>query len=240
MWRELMRLTKNPPAPWTLIGAHMVAVHGWALGREPIRTSLDADVLVDVRLVTAGTAVVSQALVRDGFELVDYSATGLGHTFAAGDVRFDVLAPDNVGRRARLKTIPGFRTVMVPGGTQALARSAPIQIRSRSSRGTVPLPSLLGAILIKTRAIAVDDLPENQRSDVAFLFTLVEDPDELASQTVQMNADGFEGTRTSAILTMPAGPGSLGLKTGRSCTADLLQVLLHHHLDDRAPCVTAP
>jgi len=28
----------------------------------------------------------------------------------------------------------------------------------------------------------VDDLPENQRSDVAFLFTLVEDPDELASQ----------------------------------------------------------
>src|SRR5947209_19766035 len=76
----------------------------------------------------------------------------------------------------------GVRTVTVPGGTQALTRSAPIEIRSRSSLGTVPLPSLLGAILIKTRAIAVDDLPENQRSDVAFLFTLVEDPDELASQ----------------------------------------------------------
>jgi hypothetical protein len=182
MWLELMRLTKNPPAPWTLIGAHMVAVHGWALGHEPIRTSLDADVLVDVRLVTTGTAVVSQTLVRDGFELVDYSATGVGHTFAAGDVRFDVLAPDNLGQRARLKTIRGFRTVMVPGGTQALARSAPIQIRSRSSRGTVPLPSLLGAILIKTRAIRVDDLPDNQRSDVAFLFSLVEDPDELVSQ----------------------------------------------------------
>ena len=72
-----MRLAKNPPAPWTLIGAHMVAVHGWAIGRQPVRTSLDADVLVDVRLVTDGTAVVSEALVRDGFELVDYSATGL-------------------------------------------------------------------------------------------------------------------------------------------------------------------
>jgi hypothetical protein len=45
----------------------------------------------------------------------------------------------------------------------------------------VPLPSLLGAILIKTRAIAVDDLPANQRSDLAFLCSLVEDPDEFVS-----------------------------------------------------------
>jgi hypothetical protein len=182
MWLELMRLAKNPPAAWTLIGAHMVVVHGWAFARQPIRTSLDADVLVDVRLVAGGTAEMSQALVRDGFELVDYSRTGVGHTFAAGDVRFDVLAPDNLGRRARLKTVPGFRTIMVPGGTQALARSAPIEIRSRSVVGLVPLPSLLGAILIKTRAIAVDDLPANQRSDVAFLFSLIEDPDEFVSQ----------------------------------------------------------
>src|SRR5438876_10806922 len=76
----------------------------------------------------------------------------------------------------------GVRTVTVPGGTQALTRSAPIEIRSRSSLGTVPLPSLLGAILIKTRAIEVDDLPDNQRSDVAFLFSLVEDPDELVAR----------------------------------------------------------
>ena len=74
---------------------------------------------------------MSQALVRDGFELVDYSVTGVGHTFAAGDVRFDVLAPDNVGQRVSLETIRGFRTVTVPGGTQALTRSAPIEIRSR-------------------------------------------------------------------------------------------------------------
>jgi hypothetical protein len=49
-------------------------------------------------------------------------------------------------------------------------------------RGTADHQSLLGAILIKTRAIAVDDLPANQRSDVAFLFSLIEDPDEFVSQ----------------------------------------------------------
>jgi hypothetical protein len=40
----------------------------------------------------------------------------------------------------------------------------------------------LGAILIKVRAIDVDDEPQAQRSDVAFLLSLVEDPDELARQ----------------------------------------------------------
>jgi hypothetical protein len=34
MWRELLLLTKQAPAPWTLIGAHMVALHGWKAGRK--------------------------------------------------------------------------------------------------------------------------------------------------------------------------------------------------------------
>jgi len=94
----------------------MVALHGWIRGRQPIRPSVDADVLVDVRLVAGGTAAVSDALVRDGYPLAEFSAEGLGHTFAAGDVSFDVLAPDNLGRRAHLITVPGFHTIMVPGG----------------------------------------------------------------------------------------------------------------------------
>lgn len=77
-------------------------------------------------------------------------------------------------------TVPNFRTVRVPGGTQALHRSAPVAVRTRSVTGTVPLPDLLGAILVKVRAIAVDDEPQAQRSDVAFLLSLVENPDELA------------------------------------------------------------
>ena len=57
-----------------------------------------------------------------------------------------------------------------------------MEIRSRSALGAIPLPSLLGAILIKTRAIEVDDLPANQRSDVALLLSLIEDPDELVGE----------------------------------------------------------
>ncbi|MGH7426101.1 MAG: hypothetical protein ACREJP_08030, partial [Candidatus Methylomirabilales bacterium] len=69
MWRELIRLSKDPPAPWTLIGAHMVTLHGWAKGREQIRPSIDADVLVNVRAVANGTALLSSALKQAGYEL---------------------------------------------------------------------------------------------------------------------------------------------------------------------------
>jgi hypothetical protein len=73
MWLELIRLSKEQPAPWTLIGAHMVALHGWMRGRTPIRPSKDADILVDVRMVSEGTAAISQALIRDGYNLSERS-----------------------------------------------------------------------------------------------------------------------------------------------------------------------
>jgi hypothetical protein len=182
MWLELMRLSKQPPAPWTLIGAHMVALHGWMRARDTIRTSKDADILVDVRVVSQGTAALSQALLRDGYELNERSLEGHGHSFAKGEVSFDVLAPDGVGTRAQLVTVENFRTVRVPGGSQALHRTSPVAIRSRSVTGTVPLPDLLGAILVKVRAIDVDDEPAAQRSDVAVLLSLIKDPDELVGQ----------------------------------------------------------
>lgn len=54
-----------------------------------------------------------------------------------------------------------------------------MDVRSGSTRGTLPIPTLLGAILVKIRAIEVDDQPDAQRRDAAFLLSLVEDPDPL-------------------------------------------------------------
>ncbi len=127
MWTELIRLSHASPARWTLIGAQMVALHGWGVGRDVIRPSMDADVLVDARVVTDGVA----------------------------------------------------RTVRVAGGTQALRRSSPVEAQTRGVTGAVPVPNLLGAILVKARAIDVDDVPDAQRADVAFLLSLVKDPEPL-------------------------------------------------------------
>ena len=180
MWVELIELAANPPAPWTLIGAHMVALHGWEAGSDQIRPSRDADVLVDVRAVTHGTMLMSGKLIERGYHLDGHSPQGVGHRLVRDKIRIDVLAPDGLAEQANLQTVGGARTVRVPGGTQALHRSRDVRVRTRSQQGSIPLPTLLGALLVKIRAIEIDDEPEAQKADVAFLLSLIEDPDPLA------------------------------------------------------------
>ena len=162
-----------------MIKAHMVALHGWKAGRKQPRASRDANILVNARVVNRGTEKVSRTLLSRGFSLDGVSPEGVGHRFVHGHVRLDILGPDGIGGRTKLLTVSGARTIEVPGGSQALKRTEMIEIRVGRFSGMVPVPSLLGAILLKVRAIAVDDQPEAQRGDVAFLLSLVDDPDPL-------------------------------------------------------------
>jgi len=57
-----------------------------------------------------------------------------------------------------------------------------VEVRSGDVTGHVPRPDLLGAILIKARAIEVDDQPANQRLDLTFLLSLVDDPRALRQE----------------------------------------------------------
>ena len=47
----------------------------------------------------------------------------------------------------------------------------------------MPRPALLGAIIAKAFAVDVDDTPDAQRLDLAFLLSLVEEPLDLAART---------------------------------------------------------
>ena len=206
LWCDLIDLAEVNPGAWTIIGAHMVALFAWEAGLVS-RPSDDVDVLVDVRLVADGTERVSRFLLERHFEL-EVSDAETAHLFRREVAKVDVLAPDGVGARANLRTVSPHRTVQVPGGTQALRRSAPVEIRIRGVEGAVPRPSLLGAILVKVRAIAVDDLPNAQRADVALLLRLVEDPNRLRTELTRSSEAGCAGTRTSAIRRMRNGTRS--------------------------------
>lgn len=46
----------------------------------------------------------------------------------------------------------------------------------------MPRPALLGAIIAKALAVDVDDAPDAQRLDLAFLLSLVDEPLDLATQ----------------------------------------------------------
>ena len=45
MWEELIILGEAAPVPWTLIGAQMVALHGWARGATQIPNAEDAAIV---------------------------------------------------------------------------------------------------------------------------------------------------------------------------------------------------
>jgi len=179
LWCDLIEMASTFPDTWTIIGAHMVALYALEAGTTS-RPSDDVDVLVDVRLAVNGTEQISRFLRDRGYE-PQVSRNRLAHLFMRDTAQVDVLAPDGIGQKANIVTVPPNRTVKVPGGTQALARSVLVDVRSREVEGKLPRPNLLGAILVKVRAIERDDLPEAQRQDVALLLQLVDDPSEVTA-----------------------------------------------------------
>lgn len=183
LWHALLDLAERAPH-WTLIGARMVELHAAEAGRTILRASLDADVLADARARPNPVRRIAQVLADDDFVLEEPSYMGVGHTFVKGSVEIDLLAPEHLGGRSERArtTIEGAYTVEVPGGRQALARTELVSVRVGGREGRLPRPDLLGAILLKARAVDVDDVPESQRSDLALLLSLVADPDALVHE----------------------------------------------------------
>lgn len=94
----------------------------------------------------------------------------------------DILAPDGIGARASLVTIPPGRTITVPGGSQALARSRKVPVALGGNEFVLPCPSLLGGILIKARAVEVAADPDKHRRDLGLLLAAVDDPRSLREE----------------------------------------------------------
>lgn len=180
-WDAVIELARCQPMGWTLIGAQMVALHAFERDRVPPRRSMDADVLVNVRVLQDGTRRVADTLSSVGFAFDGSDPFGVGHRFRRGAAVIDVLGPDGLGERTKLTTVPPAHTVRVPGGSQALERTERIQVQLGNTTGVIPRPNLLGAILIKARAVGIDDSPDAQRQDFAFLCSLVTDPRALVA-----------------------------------------------------------
>lgn len=175
-------LQRRQPSGWTLIGAQMVALHGLEHGKQPPRLSNDIDVLANVRVLQDATRRLSQVLVEEGFEMDTPNMDGLSHRFRSKRVSIDLLAPEGLGKHSDLTTVPPAHTLEVLGGSQALKRTELVEISIGEQRGPVPRPTLLGAVVIKACAVSVDDVPENQRADLAFLLALIPNPRQLSGE----------------------------------------------------------
>ena len=188
LWEELLILSaKTKRVPWMLIGGQMMLLHTLEHGREPLQVSQDGDAIADIRARPDALLAFVRALESEGFESDGMSPDGRAHRYKHKTfdppVLVDVLAPDNVGPRANLTTTPPGRTVEVPGGTQALHRIEEVEVVLASgSRGLMPRPDLLGAIVIKAGATTLAERRDRHFNDLALLCSLVADPFEMREQ----------------------------------------------------------
>ncbi len=204
LWLALIELSELRPGVWTLIGGQMVFLHAMEHGADPPRVSTDLDVLVNARVVAGGVREFVAAIEAAGFALVGASPDGLAHRYQRGGVSVDVLAPEGLGPRTDLTTTPPGRTLQVPGGTQALDRTELVPVVFGDHQGLVPRPSLLGAIVGKSVAVDVDDVPDAQRLDLALLLSLVDDPIELAEQLTKKDRQRLRARTEMADADQPA------------------------------------
>lgn len=175
LWPFLGLLADRFPGAWVLVGGQMVLLHGMEYGHLPRRETNDADALIDVRIAPRGTVTFAAALTEMGLELEGISTDGVGHRFVGSGLAIDILAPDHLGRRVTLTTIPPARTVQVPAGTRLLdaPQLCPVVVGGRVHR--IPRPDLAAAMVGKAAALTLPD-PQRHAEDLAFLCGLVPDP----------------------------------------------------------------
>jgi hypothetical protein len=143
-WRLLLALANEPSAPrWVLIGGLLVELHAHEHAVAPPRLTNDADVLVDVRASPRGIPVMTRWLIDYGLQPELPGPDGVAHRFRRRDgVTVDLLAPDHVGQRANLTTIPPARTIEAVAGTLLATHAEPVRVTYRKDQGLLERPTL--------------------------------------------------------------------------------------------------
>jgi hypothetical protein len=155
LWNKVADLAREfgPDESWCLVGGLMVQLHAYEHDAAPRPTS-DIDVLGDARRRPSITERLSTTLDRLGAKLAQPPVTDptLGYQFELDGQTIEVLGPD--GLRGHPRTLGDYETIKVDGGTQALRRTEKVRISIAGGSPTeIRRPTLLGAILLKARAL---------------------------------------------------------------------------------------
>lgn len=180
LWNAILDLGEDLSAEgWVLVGGQMVMLHGLAAGRVATRASRDIDLLADLLSSSGAVGECVRAVRRLGFEPLEANDRWLLHRFvrASDQAVVDVLAPDHAPPGWKATTIPPRTTIKIDGGRQALERAALIEVVTDDRTVDIPVPSPLGALILKGAAYRVDNRDRERHAyDAAFLTSLIADP----------------------------------------------------------------
>jgi Protein of unknown function (DUF3040) len=188
---------------WCLVGGLMVAVFAMQAAQTP-RVTTDIDVLADARARPSGTTWATRRLEEMGATLAEVDGLDgqRGFRFKLRDQIIDVLAPDGLGKAAT--TAGKLETIQIPGGTQALKRTEVVEIVVDGVASRMRRPILLGAVLLKARALPVHSRPEDQREDMIALLALADDPHSMRQSITQTERRWLRNIETALALDDPA------------------------------------
>lgn len=162
--------------PWILIGGLLVRIIEAEHDVSTEWTTGDVDAVLDIRAMSTATEEASRRLMAAGFEPErDDSLV----RFVRGHDIVDVLAPDNLGERARLTTVPPDSTMEALGSGQALTRGRTATVNAGDGPFEFPVPSLAGAIVIKAWVVGSVQNRNTRRKherDLARPLAVVADP----------------------------------------------------------------
>lgn len=179
VWRLAREVTEILHGlPWVLIGGLMVRIIEAEHGVTTLVTTGDVDTLLDVRMLSTATEDAAARLQSANFEPQHY-ADGVTYRFIRGDDIVDVLAPDHLGARTKAATVSSDEPLEAPGGRQALNRRRVVRIDAGNGAFEIPLPTLIGAIVIKARVVETTKRKHSHgkhERDLARLLALVQDP----------------------------------------------------------------
>lgn len=168
---------------WCLVGGLMVQLHAYEHGAS-VRPTEDIDLLGDARQRPSGTEALARVVSERGGDPATPPGTDptLGYRFEVGGQLVEILGPE--GLRSAAKTVGNLETIEVRGGTQALRRAETVTVSIAGGPPTdIRRPNLLGAILLKARALKVArEKATDHRDDLIVLLALVDDPETFAER----------------------------------------------------------
>jgi len=182
IWRNALDLMGQLEGDWTLIGGLMVQLHAERYDGVGARPTNDIDILANSRTRPSYTERISEKLTHLGYQLSAPAGfdRGTAYRFRRDDEIVDVLGPDGVGANPP-RTVGNLETIQVEGGTQGLSRTEPVVVRLDGNETEIRCPSLLGAILLKSRSVT-NKKRDQDREDLIRLLTCVHDPRAMSAE----------------------------------------------------------
>ena len=196
-WPNVAEIARVLPTNrWTLIGGLMTQLHAIHHGVDAVRPTNDVDIALHIETARGTPNTTANALESLGYELkpsID-PKNNVGHRFTRGASRVDVVGTheadddddddvvdvviaDHPAPRVR-ERMRRMDMVKVPGGTQALRRTANYRLTfNEETPFTISVPQPFGALILKTAAYVSDSRdPARHLQDAAVLLACIDDP----------------------------------------------------------------